>query len=344
MSRNTGRGKQRSCIVGDEQHPAFVRSNSSSLMRSSAGRIGEIAGGSRVLVSDDPAGLGRAFCSELTAGVSSRGAPWDQSVILEEDHHPPSDSGRCFSKRFAFIIHLRSERRVFETERLIGGRFRKLSLLRGDLQFVPNGSETGERWREWREALVMAPADSLVMRTTLDLYGRERLEFRCENGVKDPQVLNIGLALKSEVESGCPAGRLYGESLALALVVHMLARYSVSRGNLPEHKGGMSPRLLKKVISFLHENLTSDLSLADLADCVSMNPYHFCRQFKKSFGVSPHKYLLGVRVKKAKQMLLTDDFTIAEISAALGFSHQSHFSEVFRRFTGMTPGRFRNVV
>jgi AraC family transcriptional regulator len=275
----------------------------------------------RLLVSDSPRGKPRSFCPDLRVLHSSRGAPWDEAIALELVRLPGgAESGRCFSMVQAVVIHLRQEDDYFATERFINGRFRKLKLWPEDLQISPLGKELGERWKPWRECRVeLVPCD----------------------GVRDPQILHIALALWSEVQCGYPSGRMYGEALALALAIRLLCSYSTSPRKAPELKGGMPRRLLRQTTEYITQNLTASLRLNDLAANVNMSPYHFCRQFKQSVGMPPHQYVLHQRVARAKRMLIERTQSIAEISAELGFSDQSHFSKIFRHITGTSPRHFR---
>jgi hypothetical protein len=72
-----------------------------------------------------------------------------------------------------------------------------------------------------------------------------------------------------------------------------------------------------------------------------MSPYYFSRLFKQSTGLSPHQYLLQQRVDHAKHLLSDPQRKIAEVSDALGFPHQSHFTATFHTVVGITPGAYR---
>ena len=63
--------------------------------------------------------------------------------------------------------------------------------------------------------------------------------------------------------------------------------------------------------------------------------------FKRSTGSSPHQYLLQRRLDRAKSLLKQRELTLAEIGASTGFADQSHFTKVFRQFTGVTPSEYR---
>ena len=98
---------------------------------------------------------------------------------------------------------------------------------------------------------------------------------------------------------------------------------------------------LQRVTEYIQQNLDKDLSLAELAGAVYMSPYHFARLFKRSTGMPPHRFVIRQRIDRARACLATPDLPIAEISRMVGFRTASHFSTVFRRVTGVTPGGYR---
>jgi len=85
-----------------------------------------------------------------------------------------------------------------------------------------------------------------------------------------------------------------------------------------------------------------EIRLAQLAELVSLSPYHFARAFRQSFGVPPHRYHVGRRIERAKTLLASS--TVTQVALAVGFAETSSFSAVFRRLTGFTPSEFRRVV
>lgn len=83
------------------------------------------------------------------------------------------------------------------------------------------------------------------------------------------------------------------------------------------------------------------LTIRDLADRVSMDVFAFSRAFKARTGRSPYQYLLQLRVERALHLLLNTDISLIETAYACGFSSQAHFTTVFRRVIGITPGAVR---
>jgi AraC family transcriptional regulator len=101
---------------------------------------------------------------------------------------------------------------------------------------------------------------------------------------------------------------------------------------------------LTRVKSFVEENLSASIGVDDLAAVAGLSPFHFARQFRKATGVTPLRFVMSRRVERAKDLLLEDDLTLADVGLAVGFADQSHFTSVFKRFTGLPPRRWRGVV
>ena len=83
------------------------------------------------------------------------------------------------------------------------------------------------------------------------------------------------------------------------------------------------------------------MKLTDLAAVARMSQFHFSRLFKQSMGMSAHQYILQQRVERAKQLLKHSKVAIAEIALQCGFNSQSHLGKYFRKFTGVTPSKYR---
>ena len=107
--------------------------------------------------------------------------------------------------------------------------------------------------------------------------------------------------------------------------------------------GGLPPRRLQRVFSHIRENISRDLSVADLAQTVGMSQYYFSKLFKMSTGTTPHQYVMRQRVERAQEYLRETRSALAEIATLVGFETQSHFTSVFRRMVGTTPKQYREM-
>jgi AraC-like DNA-binding protein len=108
-------------------------------------------------------------------------------------------------------------------------------------------------------------------------------------------------------------------------------------------RGGLSGWQRRAVADHIEANIGAPLRLGALAQLVRLSPYHFARAFKQSFGVPPHRYHVGRRIARAKDLLGDPDNSVTAIARELGFAETSSFSSTFRRVTGASPSDFRRA-
>jgi len=99
---------------------------------------------------------------------------------------------------------------------------------------------------------------------------------------------------------------------------------------------------VRRVAQYIQDNVQRGVRLAELSAVVHMSPFHFARLFKRSTGVSPHRFLVRYRIDQARALLAAQTVPIAEIGRSVGFRTASHFTTTFRRFTGVTPSAYRS--
>ncbi|HEY0252340.1 MAG TPA: helix-turn-helix transcriptional regulator, partial [Kofleriaceae bacterium] len=102
----------------------------------------------------------------------------------------------------------------------------------------------------------------------------------------------------------------------------------------------LAPWRQRRVIDLVRARL-ADLTLAELAAACGLSTSHFARQFKATFGTSPHRLLIEQRIERAKQLLATD-MALIEIATTVGFSDQTAFTRSFSNLVGTSPGRWRS--
>lgn len=156
----------------------------------------------------------------------------------------------------------------------------------------------------------------------------------------DARLAALMLAMRQEVKEGCSSGRLYGESISLALLAYLAGRYATP-GDADGCELGLSPPQRRRLVDYIRANLSTNVSVTELAGLVQMSPSHFARVFKASFGVTPYRYVKQQRVEEAKIILASTKLTASQVSITFGFSSQSRFVRVFRQFTGVTPKQYK---
>jgi AraC family transcriptional regulator len=156
---------------------------------------------------------------------------------------------------------------------------------------------------------------------------------------EDPQIKALAECMIWEICDGCPSGTLFAESISLALLTHIDARYATEavRGRIGN---GLTSRKLRKIREYVEENLASGIKLSDLANIAELSPRHFCRSFKVATGTTPYRYVLQRRIARAKVYLSVGKFSVTEIAFRLGFSSHSHFSYCFQKEVGVSPRKY----
>jgi len=96
-----------------------------------------------------------------------------------------------------------------------------------------------------------------------------------------------------------------------------------------------------RVTSFVAENLEQRLTITDLAKCLHLSEGQFCRAFKRTFGITAHRYVMCSRIRAAQELMLSSSKTLCEIAMCCGMTDQSHFTRWFRRVVGETPHSWR---
>jgi AraC family transcriptional regulator len=159
-------------------------------------------------------------------------------------------------------------------------------------------------------------------------------------GIQDKSIQHILVLLNEELETEKPLGCLYVDFLAHALATrYLMLDCSASPAN--PRVSALPPRLLKRVREKIEANLDTDLSLESLAEESGYSRAHFLRMFRAATGVTPHQYVLELRVHRAKQCLSQKGSSLIDVALACGFSSQSHMTSVFRQHVGVTPAEFR---
>jgi AraC family transcriptional regulator len=275
--------------------------------------------------------------------VERRTIAWSESMYA--DLVQSTEHGRV-EFRFRAPVHLlvayeRGTRR--EGQSLIDGLPRSsLRDLTRKLTFVP----AGHQFTEWHEprilprisyfyfdpAVLAAPSEPALAATNLP----PRLLF------EDAALWESALKLKGAIEAGKCDNPLYIDALAVILA-HELTRLNSATPE-PPLRGGLAGWQQRNVTAYIEEHLADQIQLSTLAGIARLSPYHFCRAFKRSIGLPPHRYHATRRIERAKGMLAKGSMSVTEVGFALGFAQTSSFTAAFRRVTGTTPTEYQRTL
>ncbi len=166
------------------------------------------------------------------------------------------------------------------------------------------------------------------------------LKYPRGHGVDDPVMHGLSSALMPAFEYPERANRLFVDYVTLAAATHIAQTYGGMR-NMAQKRGGLAAWQERRAIEILDAHINGDIAQAALAHACGMSPSHFARSFRVSMGMAPHRWLLHRRIEKAKSEMRNTQASLAAIALSCGFADQSHFTRVFTRHAGISPGAWR---
>lgn len=151
------------------------------------------------------------------------------------------------------------------------------------------------------------------------------------------------VAIQLEIENPGSHAAFYIDTLLMLLLTRLMRCASnLARVRQTAYaKGGLSSWRLRRALELLEGDPAEAPSLVELAHALRLHPTSFCRAFKQSTGLSPHRYLLVHRVNRAKEMMRDQERSLTAVALDCGFSDSSQFSVVFKRITGLSPREYR---
>lgn len=232
--------------------------------------------------------------------------------------------------------------------REVGDSWESSQMHAGDWSLVPGG---GQHYESRSHTLSVEPVQSLLIHVNADFIARAasvlisddpaRVEIRKRLVFQDPLLTQIGLALQHELCAPTVAGKLYAETAAQMLAVHLLRHYV----QIDHPRKEETPRLTQQQVNWVREyvqhHLDQDLSLAELAQQSGFSPFHFARLFRQMTGESPHQYVINRRLETAQRLLKETDLPLSQIALMTGFSSRSHFTRTITRHLGQPPRQYR---
>lgn len=105
--------------------------------------------------------------------------------------------------------------------------------------------------------------------------------------------------------------------------------------------GALAGWQVHRVKAYVDEHLEGTIHICDLAAVARRSTAYFCRAFKRTFGETPHAFVIGQRLRRAVELMLTSDAALSEIAVTCGFTDQAHFCKVFRQHNGQSPAVWR---
>ncbi|SFZ86840.1 AraC family transcriptional regulator [Devosia enhydra] len=290
-----------------------------------------------------PFGVSETHGMLALAGVSNRrssdGLGWRSLYMSSQTERPFRGS---FTARDPLV--------VFHRDEIVG----YMDLSRSRQVYAPAGSV--------RLVAPDAPFDAELCQTadTIHLYIRQAIwnDVAMEVTDKDPSKVPFeGRLIEAEpmLTALCMAGLgamlsgdaepLFTDHLARCIASHIMA---VHLGIKPHWRTTPTGRILSpevvRAIDFIEAHADRSIGLAEIAAAACRSQSHLARIFSAETGLPPHRYLIGVRIRRARHLLAKTRKPIAEIALDCGFTHQEHLTRIFQKHFETTPAAYRRSV
>lgn len=156
-------------------------------------------------------------------------------------------------------------------------------------------------------------------------------------------MLEILWSLKDKFNDKGYWGREYEISImTVQLWLTMITNISLASVESSKHIKQQQERI-QLMISYIHQNYASNLSLQEIADAAHLSVSECTRSFKKTLHTTPYDYLIKYRIKKGAELLYASEYTITEVASRVGFNHVNHFIQSFKKQYNQTPKEYRSL-
>lgn len=182
----------------------------------------------------------------------------------------------------------------------------------------------------------------LLDRAMEEVFGTEagHVQLRDLSAFKDPVLDGFMERLREELMRR-KASPLYVQSIAQAIAIHLARNYAEKVEGAAGGGSALPGYKLKHLIDWMSGHLSEEFDLDQLAGQVGLSKFHFHRLFKNATGIPPARYHLNLRLDAARRLLRETSMSIMDITLELGFANPSHFAQLFRRETGLSPRDYR---
>lgn len=274
---------------------------------------------------------------EHAAGEITSQSSWP-GIVLQAGRNDVVETDELTSSHH-FVSHNAGDRPYTVEVKGTHG-FRSITVPPGSIWIAPAGEPVTIRLDTDYPYIRMMIAPDHLDRVLGDSAAAAPIRFRFAFGITAVPAAYILRALIAESQAGLASGLAFVEALTMALGRQLFVHAGVAVPHERVFRGGLSASTRRRVLELIDARLDARLSVVALASEAGLSPSHFARAFKESTGRSPHRYLLTQRLERGRRLLAAPGITISEVAARTGFADQAHFTRLFRREFGLTPGAY----
>jgi AraC family transcriptional regulator len=224
----------------------------------------------------------------------------------------------------------------------LGNGRKRVEITAGMMMIAPTDTACDYEKHAACETFVVGLPKSRLVSLSEQALGRPVVDLGgCHDFFRDPLVEALSLRMWDEAIESNPHGALFADAALDALLATLLTR-SGRPPKGPKRSEVLSGDRLNRVLTYIQDNLSRDITISELAAVAHLSEFHFARLFKRATGLAPHQFVITQRVERAKALIRKGQLSLVDVAATVGFSSQSHLCQHFKRIVGCTPAKFRN--
>jgi AraC family transcriptional regulator len=235
----------------------------------------------------------------------------------------------------------------FSVSAVIGGNFTYRSdagqrlLYPGALLLGNNGScfECGHQHGIGDRCISLNVCEEQFSELAAAATSTSRFRFSVPSLPPSPKALPIIAHMEA---LSCAPSSLRSEELALRIIERVIAAMTGDRHSAAAPTGRETRRVIE-AIRLVESDATRALELKEMAAVAGMSKYHFLRVFRRLTGVTPHRYLISARLRRAALALASSRRPVIAVALDAGFGDLSTFNKTFRAVFGLTPTQYRDL-
>jgi AraC-like DNA-binding protein len=270
---------------------------------------------------------------------------------------PPLEISYDFDGGFDFKEHRYSERGELESIRedvmicvqfgasrhRVGGQNKPFHLVPPSAMVSAPGVRTAMAWEGVNRSVPVRISPDFIEAALGEIFDPVVIAsrpFARDRAVDDHDIIlsQIIGAMVLDARAGNPAGLIFQQTMAVALVHRVIL--PIASKNMPRTGGRLSALQLRRVMDRIEGDLSTKLSLGQLAEEAGVSTRYLCSAFRASTGMSPYQYVLHRRVDEARDLIGGGGMSLTEAALAVGFSDHSQMSKTFRKLLGRSPSSF----
>jgi AraC family transcriptional regulator len=227
------------------------------------------------------------------------------------------------------------------TDRKIGSRM----VPAGAIHLISPGVEFGINLTGMIETVHVYVRRTIIEEVALEMVDGDPSHIEIPSSIVDCDKALHALidASAYAVEDESIGSSMFADYLSRAIAAQLIRSYSKAKlkGGGRSSSSACLSSTLSEAVDYMTAHIDSAINLSDIAKATNRSPSHVARMFRNELGMPPHRYLIQLRVEKARRLLEKTSMSIAEIAYECGFAHQEHLTRLFGRYSGTTPAAFR---